>query len=185
VLRRKIKISTLAASVFSGVFSGFLFLGPWPAISAESELKGECRVTLRPLLLQQNPDAAQLRSVRELCQREADAGDPEAIYQLSFFFLGLNSWDPGKATSLILTAAERDIPEAQYWLAWQYDSGPLLPNDPALALQWYQASAENDHRLALERLADAYTEGDFGLRVDKKMASQFRARAERCAEESG
>jgi TPR repeat protein len=181
VLRRKKKISALGMSVFTGI----LFLGPWPALSAQPEPKGECRVTLRPLLLQQNPDSAQLSAIRELCQREANAGDPEAVYQLSFFFLGLDSWDPDKASALILTAAEGGVPEAQYWLAWQYDSGPLLPNDPVLALQWYQVSAEKDHRLALERLAEAYTVGALGLQPDRKKASQFRALAARCAEESG
>ncbi len=146
---------------------------------------GECRAALYPLLLQQSPDTAKLPSVRELCRREADAGDPEAVYQLSFFFLGLDSWDPEQAISLILTAAERDVPEAQYWLAWQYDSGPLLPNDPALALRWYQASADRDHRLALQRLAEAYRVGDLGLPVDRKKASLLNARAAQCAEKSG
>jgi TPR repeat protein len=181
MLRRKMKISTLGISIFTGV----VFLGPWPGLSAQPQPKGECRVTLHPLLLQQNPDAAHLRAIRELCQREADAGDPEAVYQLSFFFLGLDSWDPEQASALIMTAAEDGVPEAQYWLAWQYDSGPLLPNDPVLALQWYQASSEKDHRLALERLAEVYAVGELGLHPDRKKASQLRARAARCAEESG
>jgi TPR repeat protein len=162
-----------------------LVSGPWLGNSVNAEPVGNCRATLRPLMLQQDLDETQLTSVRELCQREADAGDPEAIYQLSFFFLGLTSWDPVQATSLILAAAERDVPEAQYWLAWQYDSGPLLPNDARLALHWYQAAAENEHRLALERLAEAYAAGELGLPVDGRMASQFRARAARCADNPG
>ena len=167
------------------VFASIIGFGLWPITPAYPQDAGACRATLRPLMLQQSPDKAQLRSIRELCQREADAGDPEAVYQLSFFFLGLDSWDPERATSLMLTAAERDVSEAQYWLAWQYDDGPLLPNDPALALQWYQASAERDHPLALQRLAEAYAAGNLGLKVDRKKASQLKARAARCAEKSG
>jgi TPR repeat protein len=181
LLRRDFLIAGLPAVLFACAIGS----GLWPVMPAYAQDTGACRAALRPLILQQNPDKAQLQSIRELCQREADAGDPEAIYQLSFFSLGLDSWDPAQATSLILAAAERDVAEAQYWLAWQYDSGPLLPNDPALALQWYQASAESDHPLALQRLAEAYADGSLGLKVDRKKASQLKARAARCAAKSG
>jgi TPR repeat protein len=177
--RRNVSLSGAALTVW------LLGAGPFFLSDLYAEPAGECRAALRPLMLQQNPDASQIPAIRELCHREADAGDPEAIYQLAFFFLGLESWDPGQATSLILTAAEHEVPEAQYWLAWQYDSGPLLPNDPHLALRWYQAAADKDHRLALERLAEAYTAGDFGLPVDRKKASELKARAARCADSSG
>jgi TPR repeat protein len=168
-------------TLFVGLIGSiFLFVVP-----AFAERQSECRAALRPLLLQPDPDEAELRSVRELCEREAEAGNPEATYQLSFFYLGLDSWDPATATSLILDAAGQNIPEAQYWLAWQYDSGPLLPNDAELALQWYEASAARDHPLALQRLAEAYAAGELGLPVDKKRASELRAEALRCAEQSG
>ena len=73
------------------------------------------------------------------------------------------------------------MPEAQYWLAWQREAGPLLPNDIALAKQWYQRAADAEHRLALQRLADAHEKGELGLSKDARLASLYRARAERCA----
>jgi TPR repeat protein len=149
-----------------------------------ASIAGDCRGLLRPLLLQQAPDAGELQSVREICQREANDGDPAAEYQLSLFYLGLIDWNVDKALPLIMNAAQSGVPEAQYWLAWQYDAGPLLPDDIALARRWYEQAGENDHRLALQRLADAYQNGDLGLTVDARKASVLRARASRCENKS-
>jgi TPR repeat protein len=143
----------------------------------------QCRAELRPLLLQANPNQERLLQIRHICQVEADAGDPEAAYQLSFFYLGLVTWDVEKATSLILTAAQMGISEAQYWLAWQYEAGPLLPHDRPQALRWYELAAGNEHRLALARLAQAYENGELGLEADARRAIRFRARAERCGKQ--
>ena len=74
--------------------------------------------------------------------------------------------------------------EAQYWLAWQSESGPELPHDQAVALQWYQRAAEGRHRLALERLATAWEQGELGLPVDEKQALRLRAEIRKCVEEN-
>ena len=155
-----------------------------PTIQAQSTVPGQCRALLRPLLLQHEPDRAQLNRVRAICAAESDAGDPVATYQLSFFHLGLDGWDTETATTLIEAAAQRGVPEAQYWLAWQYDDGPLLPDDPALALEWYELAAGNDHPLALFRLAEAYAGGELGLEVDNGKATLLRAHAKRCADQT-
>jgi TPR repeat protein len=181
VLRHRLTIALLTIAQFAALAG----LSAGSANPARAAPAGECRATLRPLLLQQNPDQQKLRSSRELCEREAEAGDAEATYQLALFDLGLESWDPDVAIPLILTAAGRGIPEAQYWLAWQYDSGPLLPNNPALAVQWYRAAADQEHPLALQRLGEAYAVGDLGLSVDAKKASELKAEAARCAQKSG
>ncbi len=176
MLRSICLLSLLSASA--------LLLSPFRTSDAQTGSAGECRASLRPLLLQPNPDPGQLRLIRQLCQTEADAGDPVALYQLSFFYLGLENWNAEKAASMVLSAAQAGVPEAQYWLAWQYEAGPLLPNDPSLALHWYQLAAENNHRLALQRLAEAYENGSLGLAADTKKASLYRARAAQCAEQT-
>lgn len=146
---------------------------------------GVCRSELQPLLLQAQPDAAALAAVRSTCETEASAGDADASYQLALFHLGLGgNWSPTEAIPLIRSAAERDVSEAQYWLAWQSESGPELPHDEAVALDWYQRAAAGRHILALERLAVAWEQGQLGLRVDQKKALQMRAQIRKCEEEN-
>jgi TPR repeat protein len=141
----------------------------------------ECRALLRPLLRSQQPDPAALAATRGTCQAEADAGDADASYQLALFDLGLDGrWQPDAAIPRILDAAARGVAEAQYWLAWQYEAGPLLPNDAALALGWYQRAANADHRLAIARLAEAHAFGELGLERDPLLAAQYRARQSQC-----
>jgi len=146
---------------------------------------GDCRARVRPLLLEAQPAPAELERVKALCAAEAEQGDAEATYQLSFFSLGLGgSWQPETAIPLIRAAADRGITEAQYWLAWQSEAGPELPHDPAIALAWYQKAAAGRHRLALQRLADASERGELGLPVDLRKSLEFRAQIRRCEEEN-
>lgn len=146
---------------------------------------GECRELLRPLLLQASPPANVVGSVREACERESRDGDPDATYQLALFSLGLAGvWQPAEAIPLIRTAAEQGVPEAQYWLAWQAEGGPVLPNDPEVALYWYEQAALGRHRLALERLAVAYEHGELGVTADTRKALALRAEIRRCDEEA-
>ena len=127
-----------------------------------------------------NPDRALLSDVRGLCEAQASAGDPDATYQLSLLHLGLVDWQPDIAIPMMQSAADRGVAEAQYWLAWQHESGPLLGNDAELALLWYQRAGEREHRLALNRLAAIFSNGELGASVDAKKASLYRARAARC-----
>ena len=146
---------------------------------------GICRSELHPLLLQAEPEAAALAAVRSICETEANAGDADATYQLALFHLGLGGeWSPAEAIPLIRSAAERDVSEAQYWLAWQSESGPELPHDQAVALAWYQRAAAGRHRLALERLATAWERGELGLPADAKQALRLRAQIRKCEEEN-
>ena len=150
------------------------------ALTAEAAAAGQCRAAVRPLLLTQTPDPAQVQKVRDLCQAEAVAGDPQASYQLALFHLGLGNFEPVEAIPLIRDAAGRGVSEAQYWLAWQYEAGPLLDHDQATALSWYQRAAESNHRLAIARLAAAYEHGELGLPADRRKAAEFHARQSRC-----
>jgi len=139
-----------------------------------------CRDALRPVLLQSNPDRVLLPDILRRCEGQAEAGDPDALYQLSLLYLGLIDWQPDKAIPMIRSAADSGISEAQYWLAWQHESGPLLDNDAELAVHWYLQAGEQEHRLALNRLASVYENGELGVQVDTKTASLYRARAARC-----
>lgn len=153
--------------------------------ACSSAFAGECRASLRPLLLNREaPPAAELERVRSLCQAEADEGDADAAYQLALTYLGLGGhWEPDRAVPMIRSAADRGIPEAQYWLAWQHEAGPMLEHDGATALGWYLRAAERNHRLALARLASAYDQGELGLPVDIRKATEYRAREARCIRE--
>jgi TPR repeat protein len=143
----------------------------------------DCRARLRPLLLTALPAADDLRQVRALCTAEAAAGSAEATYQLALFSLGLaGNWQPEAAIPLIRSAADRGVSEAQYWLAWQSEAGPALPHDPGIARDWYEKAAAGNHRLALQRLADAWDKGELGLPVDPRRALELRARIRQCAE---
>ena len=127
------------------------------------------------------PDAGRIDAVRATCSREADGGDAEALYQLALMDLGLaGRFEPDVAVPRIRKAAEQGVTEAQYWMAWQSEAGPLLSNDTATALAWYRRAAEANHRLALDRLATAYEKGELGLEPDPREATVLRARIHRC-----
>ena len=148
-------------------------------------MAGDCRARLRPLLLTAVPASDALLQVRALCTAEAEAGDAEATYQLALFALGLaGNWQPEAAIPLIRSAADRGVTEAQYWLAWQSEAGPALPHDPGIARGWYEKAAAGNHRLALQRLADAWDKGELGLPVNPGKALALRARIRQCAENS-
>ena len=162
-----------------------LSLSQLMALAAAAPAPGDCRAAVRPLLLQNPPPAEGLRQVRELCEAAMRAGEPDAEYQMAMLHLGPIDWDVDAAVPMIKSAAASGVAEAQYWLAWQYEEGPLLPNDSGLALQWYRAAGENEHQLALARLATAYQNGELGLEVDAKKATEMRAKAEACANRDG
>ena len=139
-----------------------------------------CRDALLPLLTKQNPDRERLLLVQRLCESQAAAGDVDALYQLSLLHLGLLDWDPEQAIPMIRTAAEGGVAEAQYWLAWQYEEGPLLENDAETALYWYVRAGDLEHRLAVQRLLDIYTDGGLGQLPDAGKATLYRARLAKC-----
>ncbi len=151
----------------------------WPAVGSAID----CASDGRSLLLSTAPDASRIAEVRAVCETEAANGDATATYQLALFDLGLGGiWEPDTAIVRMLDAASGGVPEAQYWLAWQYEAGPLLPDDPDLSLEWYRQAAEGNHVLALGRLAQAYEFGELGLPVDPQEAAAYRALQAQCLE---
>jgi hypothetical protein len=169
-------LRTVALPIVAGLL-GLVVMSPGYGQEASPV---RCRDALYPVLLQANPDRALLPEIQRLCEGQAEAGDPDALYQLSLLYLGLVDWQPDKAIPMIHSAAESEVSEAQYWLAWQYESGPLLENDPQLALRWYLRAGNQEHRLALNRLAEVYERGELGVPADARQASLYRARAARC-----
>jgi TPR repeat protein len=143
-------------------------------------LAADCRLDVRALLVQSPADPAAVAAARELCGRASAQGDPVATYHLALLDLGPDGWNPDRAAGLITKAAEAGVPEAQYWLAWQLDTGPLLRNDPAAALRWYEAAARQSHRLALLRLAEIYESGELGAPVRPLFAAELRQQAAQC-----
>jgi TPR repeat protein len=151
------------------------------ALNSAGARGGECRGLVRPLLLTTVAETSALAAARAICEREASSADADALYQLALFDLGLaGNWQPDLAVPRITAAAAAGIPEAQYWLAWQHEAGPLLDHDAGVALGWYQRAAGANHRLALARLAQAYEAGELGLPRDASRAAEYRARQARC-----
>ena len=157
---------------------------PVVSLVATTAMAGECREALRPLMLQTPLNQPALREVQVLCTAEAEAGDADALYQSALLHLGLLDWDADKAIPMIESAAHQGVPEAQYWMAWQYEEGPLLPNDAQRALHWYELAGDSEHRLALGRLADAYENGELGLTANAIKAIGFRARVRQCKDKN-
>lgn len=147
-----------------------------------SAAHADCRARLHPLLLDARTEAAAVAAVRPLCEAEAAAGDVDALYQLALMDLGLaGRWHPDVAIPRMRSAAANGVAEAQYWLAWQHESGALLAQDSSAALQWYRRAAEQRHQLALARLVEAYEAGDLGLSPDPAQVMHYRALQSQCA----
>ena len=157
-----------------------LFLCSWLSC-APLAAATDCPERSRSLMLATDSDVADVRSATAACAVAYADGDMSAAYYLGLLNLGLADWQPERAADLISVAAQAGMPEAQYWLAWQLEAGPLLSNDPVRALQWYEDAAEQSHPLALARLADAYESGDLGLQPAPARAAELRALAASCA----
>ena len=151
-----------------------------PVLLWHSAVAADCRTEVRALLVQPKPPAAGGANAQRLCAAASEAGDAVAAYHLALLDLGPAGWHPDKATPLIQAAAEAGVPEAQYWLGWQLDSGPLLPDNPAEARRWYEAAAAQSHRLALLRLAEVYERGELGASVVPARAAEMRELAAQC-----
>ena len=137
---------------------------------------GECREELEPLLLTERPEAT--IALFDACQAEADSGDAEALYWVSFFYFGLleSTLDERRGTQSVTASAEKGYAQAQYWMGWQSEIGGFLPQDFAAAVNWYERAANSNNWMALERLSKAYRNGELGLEPDGARAEQYAAR---------
>lgn len=81
---------------------------------------------------------------------KADAGDPEAQYELAAVY-----FDGPQAKELLPEimnlnekAATKGYTDAQYFLGVMYDKGRGVANDDVKARNWYRIAAENNHSIA-------------------------------------
>lgn len=139
-------------------------------------------------------DASEWSSVEALWTPYILQDDIEAQFRLAYFYL-FGSFDEGplkrvEMEKLLRTAAERNHPDAAYWLGHLYpkgaerDSLPLRagelgcmeaqrdlgalfatgdwtgPHDPARAVEWYRRAAERGHIDAQYNLGCMYLSGE-------------------------
>ncbi len=113
--------------------------------------------------------------------RAAAQGDNEAIRLLSIFVeLGEDALQGFRQGGPELQARARSGDSvAQYQLALRYETGAWgLPQNDALALHWFRASAAQGNRMAMRSLADIYIHGLLGQSKSARQAEYWRQRAD-------
>ncbi len=123
-------------------------------------------------------------------RQAAELGDPEAQFNLAAMYLDLGNYDwknidskvnEVEARKWLMMAAEQDYPDAINLAASIYASGGLGLADAertdAEVLKWVRKSAELGTGTSMQILATAYRKGKYGLAVDKKLADEWDAKA--------
>jgi TPR repeat protein len=108
-------------------------------------------------------------------QRQADAGDVQAQYQLGRQLLVAGP--PGerrKGLQWVERAAEGGCAEAQYRLVTYYENqAHIMRDNPSRGVALLQAAAEQRHLRAMGTLALAWEKGRYGLAQDFKQAQSW------------
>ena len=122
----------------------------------------------------------------ELYRKSAAQGDPDGMFGLGAMTV---AGEGVKKDSLvgrgwIVKAAELGHKQAINVMSQAYLKGELgfsdIERNSPVALQWLKRAAENDHLPAIDALAAAYGAGNaFGLAVDRGLADQYQAQANR------
>ena len=112
----------------------------------------------------------------ERCKKDAEAGIPEAQYELSIMYAfgsGTGS-DKTKSTEWCQKAASAGHSDAQYDLGYKYYSGDnwVTTPDYAKALEWYQKAAHNGHAEAQWKIGIMYLHGE-GVKKDDAKAFEY------------
>lgn len=125
----------------------------------------------------ETPDMAKMPEAIALWERLADRGDKKAMYYLSAaYFRGipdLVAVDDKKGVGLLQKAAENGLPEAQFSLGWQYESGAKVARDPESAFRLYESAARQGYSLAVSRMIRVFSNGELGKSVDAKQAKYW------------
>ena len=93
-------------------------------------------------------------SAAAIYRRLANAGDPEAMYQLSTLYrsgLGVKA-DPAQSRALLELAAGQGHVDAEYAWGQLLEKGSGLAADSVAAQGWYRKAADKGHVLATARL---------------------------------
>lgn len=124
------------------------------------------------------PEWGKLPEAFRLWTELADGGDAHAMYYLSsVYFRGISDLveaDSSRALDLLRKAAKADIPEAQFALAWQFESGAYLEADHKQAVRLYEQAANNGSLLAISILVRIYSNGELTQAVDDGKAKFWR-----------
>lgn len=114
--------------------------------------------------------------------RELAAEDPKALYYLSAAYMqgaaGLLDRNEAHGITLLMEAAEKEVPEAQFALAWQYESGEGMTQDFLRALAQYENAAAQGYALAISRMIRVYSLGELGVSPNDAKADYWRRRRE-------
>ena len=106
----------------------------------------------------------------EALQSGVESGSPEAIKSLTLRHLEAYEPGPGvrrRGMKLLEQLANQGDPEAQYDVGAIYVSGRYgIPNDEAKGSEWWRRAAESHHLKAMARVADGYTNGNYGFDID-------------------
>jgi TPR repeat protein len=147
-------------------------------LACPAAIAGQCKSLVEPMALSRDPDS---KPTFDLCRAEADDGDADALYFLSFFYFGSNSFaaDESKGVATVRASAEKGYAQAQYWMGWQHEIGGHLPQDNAAAISWYEKAADAGFAMAFDRLERAYRNGELGLAVNHLKADSYARRRPR------
>lgn len=123
------------------------------------------------------PDVESMPEAVELWKKLAGQGDSKAMYYLSAAYFngvaGLVEADDKMALGLLEKAAENGLPEAQFSLGWQYESGTKVDRDPERAFRFYESAARQGYTLAMSRLIRVFSEGELGKPRDDERAKYW------------
>jgi len=163
--------------------------------AAYDELMERAHQLVTPLLAKQLPAAQYLHACyflscecerkediepryAELIQAAARAGYPRAQFRLAQMLDrgGELAHDAEESARLFRLLAEQGDPYAQWVHGLNLLSGDGLPKDEALALRFIERAAAGKFEGALDFLADAYADGNYGYPKDEKQAQSFRQR---------
>lgn len=143
----------------------------WAAIRPDQEMQlaaladqGDTRSMLGLAYMRLNPEADGFdpKAAVELLKRAADAGSPEAQFELAKLYeqgIGVDP-DPALALSLYQRAADQDFADAINDLGFLYYQGGLgLAPDQAAALKLFERAADLRHPQALFNVAALIDDG--------------------------
>jgi len=159
-------------------------LGAWLAASGALAVLADSRSDRAIELYEQTfgaetPDSTKAREALALWE-ELASEDPRAVFYLSAAYArgapGIFERDEARSLDLLMEAAEKGFPQAQFSLAWQYESGALMPRDWKKALALYEKAAGEGHVFAISRLIRVYSQGELGVLPDDAKANYWRAR---------
>lgn len=126
--------------------------------------EGDTRSILGLAYMRLNPaeDRFDPTEAASLLTRAADAGSPEAQFELAKLYekgLGVDP-DPARALELYRQAADQDFADALNDLAFMHYQGGLgLPRDPKAAIDYFQRAAEQRHPQAMFNFAALIDDG--------------------------